>query len=318
MPTPTLVKQLAIARFQSFGIQLPAVQTGTATPVGMPGSPGAMLANRPSGLASSTSSAAASAAASRFVGAAGAGATQPSPQTATPMPLPPALFRAASNSRGDVDVQKAMHDGYMELIGGLTQAVSHAWGMWRLQAHFRDLRIMAVTATGIPGCLAGPSMQSLVRTAPAVAGWTGWKGGIRDGFSDGLDKAWDLWKRFVTVPGLPWYPAFAAFPGPMAPPMPNVPTPLVSCPSAQMVAMTVPSELARYLADNLKQKMDYHTQFAEAMAAMISPAFLQWLPTQMVMNVLGKGPIPSFAPPYVPVGPVVAGDVIPTPGHLSS
>ena len=30
----------------------------------------------------------------------------------------------------------------------------------------------------------------------------------------------------------------------------------------------------------------------------------------------GKGPIPTFAPPFVPVGPVVAGDNIGTPGHV--
>ena len=33
-------------------------------------------------------------------------------------------------------------------------------------------------------------------------------------------------------------------------------------------------------------------------------------------RVLGKGPVPSFAPPYVPVGPVVGGDNIAVPGHL--
>jgi hypothetical protein len=31
---------------------------------------------------------------------------------------------------------------------------------------------------------------------------------------------------------------------------------------------------------------------------------------------MGKGPIPSFAPPYVPVGPVVMGDNISAPGHV--
>ena len=45
-------------------------------------------------------------------------------------------------------------------------------------------------------------------------------------------------------------------------------------------------------------------------------AFMMWLPMQMVMLVLGRGPIPTFAPPYVPVGPVVAGSVISAPGHL--
>ena len=41
-----------------------------------------------------------------------------------------------------------------------------------------------------------------------------------------------------------------------------------------------------------------------------------WLPMQQVMLVMGKGPIPTFAPPFVPVGPVVMGDNLPIPGHL--
>jgi hypothetical protein len=43
-----------------------------------------------------------------------------------------------------------------------------------------------------------------------------------------------------------------------------------------------------------------------------------WLPQQQVMLVMGKGPIPTFAPPFVPVGPVMGGDNIAVPGHLMS
>ena len=41
-----------------------------------------------------------------------------------------------------------------------------------------------------------------------------------------------------------------------------------------------------------------------------------WLPQQMVVKVLGKGPVPTYKPPYVPVGPVVGGEVIEAPGCL--
>ena len=36
----------------------------------------------------------------------------------------------------------------------------------------------------------------------------------------------------------------------------------------------------------------------------------------MVTGVMGFGPIPTFVPPFVPVGPVVMGSVIPMPGVL--
>ena len=55
-----------------------------------------------------------------------------------------------------------------------------------------------------------------------------------------------------------------------------------------------------------------------AIGTALSTAFLAWLPMQMIMNVMGKGSIPTFAPPYVPVGPVVMGDNIAAPGHLAT
>ena len=66
--------------------------------------------------------------------------------------------------------------------------------------------------------------------------------------------------------------------------------------------------------DNDKQYEALH----DAIATVLAAAFTMWLPMQQVMLVMGKGPIPTFAPPYVPVGPVVAGDIISTPGHLMS
>jgi hypothetical protein len=38
--------------------------------------------------------------------------------------------------------------------------------------------------------------------------------------------------------------------------------------------------------------------------------------SQMMMLSLGKGPIPTFAPPFVPLGPVMNGDNIAAPGHV--
>jgi hypothetical protein len=49
----------------------------------------------------------------------------------------------------------------------------------------------------------------------------------------------------------------------------------------------------------------------------LAVAFMVWLPMQMVMNVLGNGPVPGYAPPFVPVGPVVGGDNLAIPGSLA-
>jgi hypothetical protein len=108
----------------------------------------------------------------------------------------------------------------------------------------------------------------------------------------------------------------------MAPPMPNVPVPLIMCPSAMMSEIISPSSMTSAMDDALDSGMkdkdpdkQYHA-LHDAIATVLSLAFLMWLPSQQVMLVLGKGPIPTFAPPFVPVGPVVGGDNIAAPGHL--
>ena len=55
----------------------------------------------------------------------------------------------------------------------------------------------------------------------------------------------------------------------------------------------------------------------DAIAKAFSNVFQIFKVSTIVQNVLGMGPIPTFAPPFVPVGPVVMGTVIPTPGVLT-
>jgi hypothetical protein len=126
------------------------------------------------------------------------------------------------------------------------------------------------------------------------------------------------------VPGLPWYPAFAAFPLASAPPMPNIPMPLITCPSAMMPSMSVFKQLQSAMIDALdggikdKDEDKQYEAIFETIAFPIATNFLLWLVSQQIMNVLGKGPVPPYAPPYVPVGPVVGGDNIAAPGHIAA
>lgn len=211
---------------------------------------------------------------------------------------------------------------FAEFHDNMLDAVSFSVNMWKLQAKFKDLKVMALSAIGTPGCLDGPELESNIKNAPMVASFTGNKGKYRDAVAKGVSKCFKDWQGQVMVPGLPWYPAFVAFPGPQAPPMPNVPMPLIACPSAKMASIVAPSDMKSAMIDALdgglkdKDKDKQHEALFEAIATVLSLAFLMWLPMQQVMLVLGKGPIPTFAPPYVPVGPVVGGDNIATPGHL--
>jgi hypothetical protein len=211
---------------------------------------------------------------------------------------------------------------FKEFHDAMIDAVQFSHTMWKLQAKFKDLKVMSLFAIGAPGCLDGPELESNIKNAPQCAAFTGNKAKHRDAVAKGVSQCFKKWQDKVMVPGLPWYPAFVAFPGPMAPPMPNIPVPLIMCPSAMMAEIVSPSSMTSAMDDaldgGLKEKdpeKHYHA-LHDAIATVLSLAFLMWLPSQMVMLVLGKGPIPSFAPPIMPVGPVVGGDNVAAPGHL--
>lgn len=239
--------------------------------------------------------------------------------------LPPPLAFFIPAKPGYPHHQKTVNEiggQYKDFHDTMLDAVKFAHDMWKLQAKFKDLKINALTALGTPGCLDGPELESNIKNAPMCASMTGNAAKHRDAIAKGVSQCFKKWQDKVTVPGLPWYPAFVAFPGPQAPPMPNVPMPLITCVSPMMTEIMMPSSMTSAMDDALDQGLKdkdpekhYHA-LHDAIATVLALAFTIWLPTQMVQLVMGKGPIPTFAPPFVPVGPVVMGDNLAIPGHL--
>jgi hypothetical protein len=62
--------------------------------------------------------------------------------------------------------------------------------------------------------------------------------------------------------------------------------------------------------------------FSEEIFASVADGFSKavatWQSTQVVSGVLGRGSVPSFAPPYVPVGPVAGGSTLESGPHFST
>jgi hypothetical protein len=90
-----------------------------------------------------------------------------------------------------------------------------------------------------------------------------------------------------------------AFPGPMAPPMPNIPTQFITL--AHDAFASTPSNLKVAMRSALRGNMDDCMGFLDSVATALQAPLLAWKGAQQVMLVLAQGPIPSFAPPYVPV-----------------
>ena len=289
-----MAKEAAKARFRSFHITLVA----TAPSAGSPGA-GHQIMTSTSGAGASASFAEAAA------GSSGS-------STGTPMPFPPTLFRAASNSKADVDNQKSAHDLYTALFDGILDAIELGFNLYRQSAGLVDVQIQAMTAIG--GRLQGPALDTLIARAPSVAGWVGWKAAVRDAAAKGMERQWSALAASVTVPGLPWYPAFAAFPGSMAPPTPNIPTPFMAL-QHDLMATSV-QNLKAAMCAALHGTMAYHMEFFDSVATGIQLPLQMWKALQMVSLVMGRGPVPTFAPPYVPVGPVAGGSILPGP-HIN-
>jgi hypothetical protein len=218
-----------------------------------------------------------------------------------------ALMKTGASSKLGANANPSVKT-YVEKAGG---AICSAIGMWQVQAMFKGLKIMGPTAVGTPGCLQGPSIEAFVKSLCPQG--TNWERKMSAAVASGVSGAWSDWARSVAVPGLPWYPSFAAFPGPQAPPTPNVPVPLLAL---SQIGVTAVQNAMRSSIKTKAAGLSSVDLVADALAAGFGLMFPIWIAGVVVKNVLGKGPVPTFAPPYVPVGPVVMGDNIATPGHL--
>ena len=135
-----------------------------------------------------------------------------------------------------------------------------------------------------------------------------------------LAGAWRAWADgfHLSLPGA--YPKLAAVPGPMAPPTPAASAfPLsrgTSTGEHRLSAATLSSQLVTALRAHAGRELPALDSAIKALGSWVEASFRDWKLSAQVVGVMGKGPIPSFAPPYVPVGPVVMGDNISGPGHV--
>jgi hypothetical protein len=305
MPQLVLVPELMKMRFRAFNITLPSpepstgrrpgsssslsvIQKGGRSIVEVPG----LFAGSTKGTSDSTSSGAAR------------------PATGVPLPFPPALFRARSNEASDCDYQRAMNDETGKVFETICEALRYSFDIWRSQAYFVGVTINASQAIG--GRVEGPSLDTFADAVPGVQALSGWGQELHRGIIGGFSAAWKDYHLSLSVPGLAWYPAFAAFPGAMASPMPNAPTPVFQL--TQSSGLLAADSLRNAMRSKARMNTPYQNEVFSAVADELASALTIWRSCQLVTQVVGWGPIPSFSPPMTLVGPVVGGTVNPTPG----
>jgi hypothetical protein len=236
----------------------------------------------------------------------------PSERASAPPPVPPGLFMPASINKYHCDTARTISDKMEAYIDGICDAICSAWNKWQSSATLVGVVINAVTAAG--GQVVGPTwLPTILADAPMS---TLQEAKYSMSIASAISLGWLAYQATIKVPGLPWYPAFATVPSPVAPPVPNVPCPVVALIQVPVpvMSMTLRGQMIAFLGDPTAQ----HSQVLFAsIAGAFEACFILWQTTTQVTKVIGTGPVPTFAPPVVPVGPVVGGVGNMVPGGFS-
>ncbi|MEZ5352964.1 MAG: hypothetical protein R2762_10040 [Bryobacteraceae bacterium] len=196
------------------------------------------------------------------------------------------------------------------------EAFRTAVNEWIAQAQLRGGRITGPAAEFGPGSLWSPVnlevklLQSL--TAAKLSSE------VAQALAKILASAWNDWAGGFQLRSQSAFPTFVAVPASHAPPTPAAPIPLQSS-----VSSGEPSLSSALLNAKLTQALRAHAVrspgnfdlAAKQLADWVDSSFQEWKRIVMISGVVGQGPVPTFAPPYVPVGPVVMGSTI--PNHTS-
>ena len=221
----------------------------------------------------------------------------------------PPLVQPASLNKYHTDTQKMHIAKIGAFIDGTCSAICSAWSQWQSMATLVGVVIAGPVAS--VGQIVGPPWTPLILASAPKA--TPMEMKYSNVIAQVIGTAWLSFTATVKVAGMPWYPAFAALPSPVAPPTPNIP-----CPFAALTQVPVSISCNVLKMQMVGQLGDpqapFHQELFESICDAFEKSYNLWKVSTMVTNVLGTGPVPTFAPPYVPVGPVVGGVGTMTPG----
>ena len=231
------------------------------------------------------------------------------PEEKTTAPGAPPLFMPATMNKYHTDAQKMHVDKIGKFIDGVCSAICSAWSQWQSTPTLVGVIVAGPTASG--GQIVGPPWTPLILASAPKS--TPMEMKYSNVIAQVIGTSWLTFTATVKVTGMPWYPAFAALPSPVAPPTPNIPCPFAALMQVpvSISASVMKMQMVGQLAD---PQAPFHQELFESICDAFEKSYNIWKASTMVTNVLGTGPVPTFAPPYVPVGPVVGGVGNMTPG----
>ena len=239
-------------------------------------------------------------------------AFQESEKTVPPNP-PTNLFREVSLNKYHVDTAKTIGGQFADFIDGVCGAICDGIDKWMKMTAITGVMINGPTGMLMPGGVQGPPLGPLVLASAPKS--TPQEMKYSNAIANTFGTLWQAWHMGLTGT-LMYPPTFAACPSPVHPPTPNIPLPLVALSSPGESGLS-PGTLKSTMEGNLGDPQALHaSDLFDAIAKAFNNVFQIFKASTLVQNVLGTGPVPTFAPPFVPVGPVLAGVGNGPPGCL--
>ncbi|MBI4849360.1 MAG: hypothetical protein HY808_12440 [Nitrospirae bacterium] len=116
-------------------------------------------------------------------------AFQPEEKSVAPVsPAPPNIFKPVSLNKYHIESVKVIGKKHSDFIDSACDAIGFAVDMWKLQAKFQNIIIMAVSAIGTPGCLSGPGLGAFIKSAPSFASATAQEKKYAAAVADAFDQ----------------------------------------------------------------------------------------------------------------------------------
>ncbi|PIE89498.1 MAG: hypothetical protein CR997_11045 [Acidobacteria bacterium] len=231
-------------------------------------------------------------------------------------PTPPFEFFSPTANKYHVSAAASIGKKFAAYIDGICSAIGKGVDFFRSTAYLQGMQIYASLAIGTPGCLNAPPIGPTILAAAPKA--TKYEEAYSKAIANAIGTRWFEWQSGLIVPGLPWYPPFVSFPGPITPPTPNTPQPLIICPSTKFASLSKPALKSTMIRQLNHKHAPHHKDLFDAICKAFILVFMIWLTQQNITNAMGFGPVPTFAPPVLPAGPVVGGTVLPNPGIFVS
>lgn len=227
-------------------------------------------------------------------------------------PDPMALFTPASTNKYHVDQTKQIGKQFADFIDGVCDAICGAWQQFMSSCTIVGAMVNGPVGVIMPGSFQGPPIFPLAfaqapKNTPNLMKYS-------KAVCQSVGTSFQAW-HMGFAGKVNAMPTFATMPGPVHPPTPNIPMTIDMVGKSPAEALMKKDALKGQMIANLGDPQAlHHVELFESIAQAIDTAFTQFKATTMVNNVLCFGPVPTFAPPFVPVGPVVMGVGNSTPG----